>query len=85
MIVTYKLSLIHICNHAQRLGSESFVYNGLDWDDYGPANLTLSRKNYHFLGLSLIHIAFIDAKMTEGKVTGSNVSVKLDDAFMRCV
>ena len=26
-------------NHAQRLGSESFVYNGLDWDDYGPANL----------------------------------------------
>ena len=37
-------------NHAQRLGSESFVYNGLDWDDYGPANLTLSRKNYHFLG-----------------------------------
>lgn len=37
-------------NHAQRLGSESFVYNGLDWDDYGPANLNLSRKNYHFLG-----------------------------------
>ena len=26
--------------------------------------------------------AFIDAKMTEGKVTGANVSVKLDDAFM---
>ena len=27
--------------------------------------------------------AFIDAKMTEGKVTGANVSVKLDDEFMR--
>ena len=27
--------------------------------------------------------AFIDAKMTEGKVTGANVSVKLDDAFMQ--
>ena len=26
--------------------------------------------------------AFIDAKMTEGKVTGANVSVKMDDAFM---
>ena len=26
---------------------------------------------------------FIDAKMTEGKVTGANVSVKLDDAFMQ--
>ena len=27
--------------------------------------------------------AFIDAKMTEGKVTGANVSVKLDDTFMQ--
>ena len=28
--------------------------------------------------------AFIDAKMTEGKVTGANVSVKIDDEFMQC-
>lgn len=28
--------------------------------------------------------AFIDAKMTEGKITGANVSVKIDDDFMRC-
>ncbi|MBD5222640.1 MAG: adenosylcobalamin-dependent ribonucleoside-diphosphate reductase [Bacteroidales bacterium] len=27
---------------------------------------------------------FIDAKMTEGKVTGANVSVKIDDDFMEC-
>ena len=27
--------------------------------------------------------AFIDAKMTEGKVTGANVSVRLDDEFMK--
>ncbi len=27
--------------------------------------------------------AFIDAKMTEGKVTGANISVKIDDEFMR--
>ena len=27
--------------------------------------------------------AFIDAKMTEGKVTGANVSVRIDDTFMR--
>lgn len=27
---------------------------------------------------------FIDAKMTQGKVTGANVSVKIDDEFMRC-
>ena len=28
--------------------------------------------------------AFIDAKMTEGRVTGANVSVRIDDEFMRC-
>lgn len=29
--------------------------------------------------------AFVDAKMTEGKITGANVSVKIDDAFMQAV
>lgn len=29
--------------------------------------------------------AFIDAKMTPGKVTGANVSVRIDDEFMRAV
>jgi ribonucleoside-diphosphate reductase alpha chain len=29
--------------------------------------------------------AFIDAKMTQGKVTGANVSVRIDDAFMKAV
>ncbi|MDD3668477.1 MAG: ribonucleotide reductase N-terminal alpha domain-containing protein, partial [Bacteroidales bacterium] len=28
---------------------------------------------------------FIDAKMEQGKITGANVSVKIDDEFMRCV
>ncbi|MDE6086294.1 MAG: ribonucleoside-diphosphate reductase, adenosylcobalamin-dependent, partial [Muribaculaceae bacterium] len=29
--------------------------------------------------------AFIDAKMTEGKITGANVSVRIDDDFMKAV
>src|SRR5690554_3892754 len=29
--------------------------------------------------------SFIDAKMTQGKVTGANVSVRIDDEFMRAV
>lgn len=28
---------------------------------------------------------FIDAKLEQGKITGANVSVKIDDEFMRCV
>ncbi|KAA6335359.1 hypothetical protein EZS27_016397 [termite gut metagenome] len=37
-------------NHAKRFGSNSFVYNGIDWDNYGMVNLKRSRTFYHFLG-----------------------------------
>lgn len=37
-------------DHAQRFGSDSFVYNGLDWDDYGALNTTEPRTYFHFLG-----------------------------------
>lgn len=37
-------------NHAERFGSESFVYNGLDWDDYGSLNIKGPRTYFHFLG-----------------------------------
>jgi glycosyltransferase involved in cell wall biosynthesis len=37
-------------NHAERYGSSCFVYNGLNWDDYGKPDLTNQRKNFHFLG-----------------------------------
>lgn len=37
-------------NHAERHGSNSFVYNGLDWNDYGTVNLKATRDYYHFLG-----------------------------------
>ena len=43
------------------------------------------RRGALMLSVSIKHPdseAFIDAKMTEGKVTGANVSVKLADAFM---
>lgn len=43
-------------NHAQRHGSEHFVYNGLDWDDYPKADLTLQRDSYHFLGKAAWHV-----------------------------
>ncbi len=37
-------------NHAKRFGSESFVYNGLDWDDYATTPLPTRRAWFHFLG-----------------------------------
>ena len=44
------------------------------------------RRGALMLSVSIKHPdseAFIDAKMTEGKVTGANVSVRIDDAFMQ--
>ena len=44
------------------------------------------RRGALMLSVSIKHPdseAFIDAKMTEGKITGANVSVKIDDEFMR--
>ncbi len=37
-------------NHAGRYGSSSFVYNGLDWEDYGVPNFNNDRNYFHFLG-----------------------------------
>ncbi len=44
------------------------------------------RRGALMLSVSIKHPdaeAFVDAKMEEGKVTGANVSVKIDDAFMQ--
>lgn len=46
------------------------------------------RRGALMLSVSIKHPdseSFIDAKMTEGKVTGANVSVKIDDEFMNAV
>lgn len=46
------------------------------------------RRGALMLSISIKHPDsndFIDAKMTKGKVTGANVSVKIDDDFMRSV
>ena len=46
------------------------------------------RRGALMLSVSIKHPdseAFIDAKMTEGKVTGANVSVRIDDEFMKAV
>ncbi len=46
------------------------------------------RRGALMLSTSINHLDvedFIDAKMEQGKVTGANVSVKIDDEFMNCV
>lgn len=37
-------------NHANRYSSDSYVYNGLDWNAYSKPNLKVKREAFHFLG-----------------------------------
>ncbi|MBK0381904.1 glycosyltransferase [Pedobacter sp. SD-b] len=36
-------------NHADRYGSQQFVYNGLDWDNYPKPDFNIKRAGFHFL------------------------------------
>ncbi len=49
-------------DHAKRHGSECFVYNGLNWDNYPKPDLQGARKRFHFLG---------NASAPEKNVTGA--------------
>lgn len=37
-------------NHAARYGCTSYVYNGLDWDDYDKPDFDSAKNYFHFLG-----------------------------------
>ncbi len=37
-------------DHARRYGGENFVYNGLNWAQYGRVDLSIVRSHFHFLG-----------------------------------
>lgn len=37
-------------NHANRYNSDSYVYNGLDWNAYSKSKLKVKREAFHFLG-----------------------------------
>ncbi|WP_321307602.1 glycosyltransferase [Marinifilum fragile] len=47
----YDINTVFISkNHAERHGSSTFVYNGLDFNEYGPVDWNLKREHMLFLG-----------------------------------
>ncbi|PCH97217.1 MAG: glycosyl transferase [Gammaproteobacteria bacterium] len=44
-----KNSVFVSADHALRHSSEVFVYNGIDWDDYGKVSLNKTKKHFHYL------------------------------------
>ncbi len=50
-------------DHARRFGSDAFVYNGMDWDQYPKPDLSCKRSGYHFLGKAAWKVKNLKAAM----------------------
>ena len=78
-------------DHACRHNSMSYVYNGLDWDDYGrDISLDKSRSYYHFLGKAAWRVKNVKGainivkKLPDGKLYvlgGTRLNMKMGFRF----
>ena len=72
-------------NHAKRFGADAYVYNGLNWDDYGKPGLSGHENYVHFLGKAAWRVKNVKGAIklahrnkTEIKVLGgSRVNFKM--------
>lgn len=62
-------------NHALRYNSDSFVYNGLDWDDYGVLNLNSERYYFHFLANAAWRVKNLKDSITIAKEANEKLAV----------
>jgi len=62
-------------NHAERFGSNCYVYNGLDWGDYSKVNSSIKRSYYHFLGDASWRVKNVKGAIRIAKKAGVNISV----------
>lgn len=51
-------------SHAERYGSDSYVYNGLDWNDYTTPDFSVKREGFHFLGKAAWRIKNVKGAIT---------------------
>ena len=68
-------------NHAQRYGSTEYVYNGLDWDAYGPVDFERPRSHYHFLGKAAWSVKNVRGAIKVAKMAGVELDVLGGDRF----
>jgi len=68
-------SIFVSANHAARHGSKSFVYNGLDWNEYAKPNLDLKRHYFHFLGNAAWGVKNVKGAITTAQIAGEPLKV----------
>ena len=72
-------------NHAGRYGSDAWIYNGLNWDDYGKPEFSKTKGYVHFLGKAAWRVKNVKGAIviahrnrTEIKVLGgSRINLKM--------
>ncbi len=62
-------------NHAQRHGANSFVYNGIDPDDYGKPDLTQKRTHFHFLAKAAWRVKNVKGAIAVTRQSGQKLVV----------
>ena len=62
-------------NHASRYGSDQYVLNGLDWDNYGAVDLDNTRTRFHFLGKAEWSVKNVSGAIRVAKKAGVELDV----------
>ncbi len=62
-------------NHARRHESTQFVYNGLDWRQYGPVDFERPRSYLHFLGKAAWRVKNVAGAIDVALRAGQRMSV----------
>ncbi len=62
-------------NHANRHNSSSFVYNGLDWDEYKKPDFKSDRMIFHFLGNAAWKVKNLKGAIKVCKKAGEKIAV----------
>jgi len=62
-------------NHAYRFGSDAYIYNGMNWDNYPKPDLNKPRKGYHFLGNAAWKVKNLKSAMQIAKINKTNLEV----------
>jgi len=62
-------------NHAARMNSSAFVYNGLDFEEYGQPDFNRKREYVHFLGDAAWKVKNLKGAIRIAKSAGENIAV----------
>lgn len=62
-------------NHAENHNSKTFVFNGLDWNNYPIVNLNRTRKHFHFLGKARWKVKNLNGAINTVIKAGENLEI----------